>query len=266
MRTLGIGMLALALAACSPPVPDSGADADLDYTSYLDSGSYRAARDAELAGSQPQTVLPPPRTGDTDVRGNDTRTVETRRVETRDGRTVTTGSGAVTSNRGNDGGVVQASPSNPRPVAVDAPNTEGRTQRVITTNNPRISDEQDFTAVSDRESIESDRERLLAQREAREVIEPTAIPTRGADGPNVVAFALSTNNAVGQKIYRRTPLNSSNRTERNCARYANADLAQEAFLSAGGPERDRLRLDPDGDGFACNWDPAPYRRLAASRG
>ena len=261
MRKLSYGMLALAVAACSPPVPDSGADADLDYTSYLDSESYRAARDAELNGSQPQTVLPPARTSNTQVRGTGTQT-----VETRDGRPVSTGSGTVASGTGNDGGVVQASPNNPPPVTVDAPNTEGRTQRVITTNNPRISDEQDFTAVSDRESIESDRERLLAQREAREVIEPTAIPTRGSGGPNVVAYALSTRNAVGQKIYRRTPLNSSNRTERNCAIYANADLAQEAFLSAGGPERDRLRLDPDGDGFACNWDPGPYRRLAASRG
>jgi hypothetical protein len=30
-------------------------------------------------------------------------------------------------------------------------------------------------------------------------------------------------------------------------------------LSNGGPERDRLGLDPDGDGFACYWDPTPFR-------
>ncbi len=256
MRILGIGMLALAVAACSPPVPDSGAD--VDYTSYLDSGSYRAARDAELNTSQPQTVLPPPASANTtEVRGTGIQVAEPRGVETR---------GTGTTVAATDGNVVQASPNNPPPVTVDAPNTDGRPQRVVTTNNPRISDEQDFSAVSDRESIESDRERLAAQREAREVIAPTAIPTRGANGPNVVAYALSTRNAVGQKIYRRTPLNSSNRTVRNCASYASDDLAQEAFLSAGGPERDRLRLDPDGDGFACGWDPAPYRRLAASRG
>ena len=35
--------------------------------------------------------------------------------------------------------------------------------------------------------------------------------------------------------------------------------AQEAFLKAGGPERDRYGLDPDGDGFACRWDPTPFR-------
>ena len=38
-----------------------------------------------------------------------------------------------------------------------------------------------------------------------------------------------------------------------------SDLAQKAFLSRGGPERDILLLDPDGDGFACKWDPRPFR-------
>jgi hypothetical protein len=42
------------------------------------------------------------------------------------------------------------------------------------------------------------------------------------------------------------------------------DLAQEAFLSEGGPERDRLGVDPDGDGFACRWDPTPFRRAASA--
>ena len=35
--------------------------------------------------------------------------------------------------------------------------------------------------------------------------------------------------------------------------------AQQAFLEAGGPERDRKGLDPDGDGYACAWDPTPFR-------
>ena len=33
----------------------------------------------------------------------------------------------------------------------------------------------------------------------------------------------------------------------------------KAFLEAGGPKRDRKGLDPDGDGFACAWDPRPFR-------
>jgi hypothetical protein len=37
-------------------------------------------------------------------------------------------------------------------------------------------------------------------------------------------------------------------------------MAQIAFLERGGPKRDTLGLDPDGDGFACYWDPAPFRK------
>ncbi len=48
--------------------------------------------------------------------------------------------------------------------------------------------------------------------------------------------------------------------ERNCAKYGSPDLAQMAFLSKGGPKRDRMGLDPDGDGYACSWDPAPFRQ------
>ena len=47
----------------------------------------------------------------------------------------------------------------------------------------------------------------------------------------------------------------------NCGRFRDADAAQRAFLAGGGPESDRYGIDPDGDGFACRWDPAPYRAL-----
>ena len=131
--------------------------------------------------------------------------------------------------------------------------------------NPGISDEQDFDAVSGRESIESDRERLERQREEFQVIQPEALPTRpGSSGPNIVAFALSTTNRVGEKIYNRTPINAATRFTRNCARYGSADLAQIDFLKSGGPERDRRGVDPDGDGFACFWDPAPYRAAGSN--
>ena len=46
-----------------------------------------------------------------------------------------------------------------------------------------------------------------------------------------------------------------------CRRFSNADEAQRAFLANGGPQTDRGGLDPDGDGFACSWDPTPYRQL-----
>lgn len=138
-------------------------------------------------------------------------------------------------------------------------------QTVVTTNNPGISDEQSFAAVSERESIQSDAARIEAQREVYEFIEPTAVPERVDDGaPNIVTFALQSTNALGQSIYRRSGNTTAEGLARNCARYGSSDLAQEAFLASGGPERDPKRLDPDGDGFACYWDPTPFRNIAAN--
>jgi hypothetical protein len=134
----------------------------------------------------------------------------------------------------------------------------------VTVNNPGISDEQNFDAVAGRETIESDRERIEAQRQAYQVLRPQPLPSRPGDtGPNVVAYALNTTNARGERLYSRTGFNAENRFLRNCAKYPSSDLAQRDFLARGGPERDRLGLDPDGDGFACYWDPAPFR---AARG
>ncbi|MEL7149972.1 MAG: hypothetical protein AAGK71_04525 [Pseudomonadota bacterium] len=132
-------------------------------------------------------------------------------------------------------------------------------------NNPNISDEQDFEAVSSRETIESDRDRLARQRESFSVAQPEAVPERpsGRAAPNIVSFALSTNNAVGQSVYDRSGRFNEDRYRRACADFGSSDQAQAAFLAAGGPERDRRGLDPDGDGFACFWDPSPFR---AARG
>ncbi|MEL6914201.1 MAG: hypothetical protein AAFP13_06835 [Pseudomonadota bacterium] len=122
-----------------------------------------------------------------------------------------------------------------------------------------ISDEQNFDAVSGRETIESDAARLAANRAAFEVVAPTALPARRSEGPNIVEYALRTTNAVGQSIYRRSGFANETRHLRACSEFASPDLAQQAFLSAGGPDRDRRNLDPDGDGFACQWDPRPFR-------
>jgi hypothetical protein len=114
--------------------------------------------------------------------------------------------------------------------------------------------------VASRESIESDRERLAAQRDAYQVIEPTALPKRsGGSSASIVDFALATSNSVGQSVHSRSSFNSENKFNRNCAKYPSSDLAQADFLESGGPKRDGMGLDPDGDGFACYWDPAPFR-------
>ncbi len=127
-------------------------------------------------------------------------------------------------------------------------------------NNIGISDEQDFGAVSERRSIESDAARIEQNRQTYEVVAPTAVPERGSDGqPNIVQYALSTSNPVGTQLFSRAGFNLQAKAQRNCAQFPSPDQAQIAFLSNGGPQRDRKGLDPDGDGYACSWDPSPFR-------
>ena len=71
-------------------------------------------------------------------------------------------------------------------------------------------------------------------------------------------YALATTNRIGETLYDRGSVSDA-RHRRACEGYGSADKAQEAFLAAGGPKRDRLNLDPDGDGFACAWNPRPFR-------
>ncbi|MBI6628811.1 hypothetical protein [Pontibaca salina] len=123
-----------------------------------------------------------------------------------------------------------------------------------------ISSENDFVAVSARQSIESDAERIARNRAQYQVVQPTELPPRPSEGrPNIVSYALSTTHAPGTKVYNRSPIKLGARSERRCAAYPSPDQAQIAFLAKGGPKRDRLGLDPDGDGFACGWDPSPFR-------
>lgn len=86
-------------------------------------------------------------------------------------------------------------------------------------------------------------------------------PGWSAENPNVTAYALATTHRVGTPRHQRSRLTLQN-SARNCAQFASADLAQEEFLRRGGPERDPLNLDPDGDGFACGWSPEPFRAAA----
>ncbi|WP_424942272.1 hypothetical protein [Aliiroseovarius crassostreae] len=132
-------------------------------------------------------------------------------------------------------------------------------------NSTGISDEQDFQAVAARESIESDAARIASNRAQYEQVQPTAVPDRpkGA-GVSIVDYALSTTNTVGESQYKRFSLGGQKRFDRNCASYGSPDIAQEAFLNAGGPQRDRYGIDPDGDGFACGWNPAPFRNVRAA--
>lgn len=227
--TLSRAMLALvavgALSACQPRVPDSNPEVGFDRIDR-----QRAERDAQLNGAAPANpgLTAPSAVGE-------------QRLE------AASAANAAAANSGV--APVEASPSNPAPAAV--------------TNSAGFSREQDFDAVSNRRSIADDAERLAAARAQYKIIEPGALPTRpGTNTPNIVEYALRTNNPVGSKVYKRSTFNAQKKFQRNCAGFMSDDIAQEEFLMAGGPQKDRQGLDPDGDGFACYWNPAPFRRAA----
>jgi len=70
-------------------------------------------------------------------------------------------------------------------------------------NNPGLSDEQDFGAVSDRQSIESDAERLERNRALYTLIEPTEVPTRpGTDIPNIVPMRSKRQTQLANRFIR----------------------------------------------------------------
>lgn len=145
--------------------------------------------------------------------------------------------------------------------AVDCGVPAGIAQTTSEMNNlPQgVSDEQDFEAVKARETIESDKRRIECNRAQYQIDQPGAVPQRQGDsGPNIAQFALSTTHAPGTPVYSRSGLRLTNPL-RACGKYPSPDKAQEEFLRAGGPQRDRKGLDPDGDGFACDWDPRPFR-------
>lgn len=222
----------LGLAGCAPSVPSS--NQGVGFGSPDDFLRQQAERDRQLAGS-----------GSTQFAGQE---LGQNRAISRDELTAAgIGAGA------------QAEP-------VGAPLSAINPAPAPATNNAGISDEQDFSAVSARESIESDAQRRAAQAAQRQEIQPTALPDRPADtGPNIVQYALNAPNSRGQEWYSRSLLTTQARFQRNCAEYNSPDAAQRDFLARGGPERDPRGIDPDGDGFACGWDPAPFR-LAAQGG
>lgn len=112
-------------------------------------------------------------------------------------------------------------------------------------------EEQKIDAAVAQQKLDEDRAKLV-------VVQPGALPSR-VDGVNVALFARQTSNAVGQKIYDRS--GGFGGFSSGCRRFSDPDDAQRAFLASGGPQSDQYGLDPDGDGFACDWDPTPYREL-----
>lgn len=235
-----IGTALVALSACNanPPVSNSGPG----FTNYSSVQMTEAERQQALSGPSVQA---------TSLSGGGNISSEELQAAGITTPTNWTPSGNATqqTSYGRSSGI-EASPTNAAPTVV--------------ASHSGISDEQSFEAVSERETIASDAARRAEQAAQYTVIQPTALPGRQNTGPNIVAYALSAPNVKGQEWYSRFMLSGQSRYRRNCAKYNNPDEAQRDFLSRGGPESDRLGIDPDGDGFACGWDPAPFIVAARS--
>lgn len=230
MRFLWMILPVFVLAACDPVATNPNAGVGFsDYRSYIQQ------REAALRGTQPAPapVLPPsaaPRGGATPQ-------------------------------------AIRSEPIMSAPLGATAPAT-GQPMSAIAPSalsvgaagaSPGISDENSFEAVAARQSIQSDAQRIAANRATYQEVQPASLPQRRGDtGPNLAAYALSAQNRLGQSVWNRGGLKLA-RHDRACAKYPSPDLAQMAFLKRGGPKRDPANLDPDGDGFACSWNPAPFQ-------
>lgn len=273
-RSIGAICALVALSACQPPLPDSAAGVFYD----------------EKTGEHRRTALPPPNavSEETIPEAPQITAIETAPVvatvppaqpttttplittstaapQTAASAASTVPSASATASASNDAATIasettaalaaasansgvqplHASPSNPAPQVF---------------SNPGISDENDFAAVDGRRSIEADAARRAQNKANYTVIQPTAVPARSGDtGPNIVAYALETKHPRGTKMYSRLKIGGAARYEKACAKFGSDEAAQRAFLEKGGPKTDRLGVDPDGDGYACQWDPSPFR-------
>lgn len=240
MRYFVISAALGALAACSPTVPDSAAGVDsgagVGFGSYTEYQKASANREAQLQGqytatapvTQTSTGATKPASGSGDLENLTERSATQAAVDANSGVAP-----------------INASPSNPAPAQVDT---------------AKISDENNFERVGTRRSIEDDAALIASNRAQYQQIQPTALPTRASTSSGgIVEYALSTTHPVGTKIHKRSGFGGAAKFTRNCAKFQSSDMAQAEFLAKGGPSRDRLGIDPDGDGYACAWNPVPFR-------
>lgn len=217
-----VGLAVAVLSACGGPVPGSGFNAG--------SGEYAQHMRAQTNAPRAQTAGgPQPFPGQVSTGQTGQRSI---------------GQEAVAAVRG---GQMQGSAGSfPDQFAAAAPqssnvNPDQFTPRPFGTSVPDQLVERDFVP--------------MVQVSDMELTQPGGVP-------NLFTYALSSRHAVGQQQFNRTSPFRWRRSEAACAAFGSQDLAQEAFLAAGGPERDPNHLDPDGDGFACRWDPTPFRQAA----
>ncbi len=98
----------------------------------------------------------------------------------------------------------------------------------------------------EREQAAKRREELKAGRVILEANHKEKIKRQSV---NLAVFARSVRNFI------------SSGAGSGCKKFSNKNAAQIFFLENGGPKNDFHNMDVDGDGFACKWDPAIYRKI-----
>lgn len=246
-KVLVFALPVLALAACDPAVPNSAAGVGFgDYQSYLRN------REAELQGRPAPTAaptsaaapvatsstLPPAAAGVYGANGYGATQVTSAAGQARPSADTQLATAAASAPQGTIGAEALA--------ALQATAPGGST----TTAAP-------FNTADAGEKIGAPLDAVSSTGRATPA-PITEATTRGSAGPNLAAYALAATNTPGQSVYERGGFKMVSE-KKVCAKYISPDLAQTAFLEKGGPVRDPGNLDPDGDGFACGWDPRPFQ-------
>ncbi len=257
MRLLPFIALAFGLAACAPDMPDSGSGVGFDdYNSYV--RNAQPLPNAPLNPMAGQTAAAPT-TGFSPANAAAAIDRATGVVPTGDMMASIAPAPMASTLAPAPMQTVTLDANGQRPRG-NAPAGIQEESGEMTALHTEISDENDFEAVKSRETIQSDKARIERNKAQYTVDQPGALPTRsgGTDVSAAIQFALSTTHPVGSQMYKRSGLKFKS-PEAACQRYGSDMEAQEQFLAAGGPERDRKGIDPDGDGFACGFNPAAFR-------
>lgn len=114
------------------------------------------------------------------------------------------------------------------------------------------------------QSYRAAREAALTGKAEAPTIIPVALPVKAptaaeiapapAPAPRSTRVAQNTAAPVGPAGYARKPVSDAEHMKA-CGRFYSDAAAQEAFIRAGGPTEDPAGLDPDGDGYACEFRP-----------
>lgn len=245
MRALFSTLMMGFLAACSPSIPDSAAGVGFD-----NSNEAQLAREAALNTGQP-LALPGVISDETPSGGVTTDGTVNTATEPAIPLVVpqsAAGAGAGADIAAQTAAALALSTPGPAPLATVASGFSGAGSATAP-----ASGQNDLATTSSASGGDAN----ATERTQYVVVAPPA-------PRNVIEYAQTTDNPLGNRIYSRSGFNSASKAARNCAKYATPEQAQSAFLNKGGPQKDRQGLDPDGDGYACTWNPVLFRQATSN--